>query len=108
MDTWKAAKGRTQRVLAVIAFALAAAVVMALLSWHQGDERRALAALPAGERAAIYAMDLESFQSLCGRARRPDALERACREKAEFMLLFPECDQACGQLARDHLFVGPR
>ena len=108
MATWRAAKGRVQRVVAVVALALAVAAVVVLLSWHQGDERRAITALPAGERAAIYAADLESFRSLCGRAPRLDALERTCRDKAEFMLLFPECDQACQQLARDHLVVGPR
>lgn len=107
MSPWMP-KGRARRGLAVSAVALAAVAVVALLSWHQGDERRAIAALPASERATLYAGELEIFQTLCGISPRPDALERTCREKAEFMLQFPECDQACQQLARDHLFVGRR
>ena len=99
-------RGRLRRSLVISASVLAAGVTVALLGWHQGDERRAIAALPAAERAAIYGGELEIFQSLCGRSPRPDALERECRDKAEFMIQFPECDQACQQLARDHLFIG--
>jgi hypothetical protein len=49
-----------------------------------GAERRAISHLPSTERAELYRAEFESFQTLCGRQPRKDALEKRCQERAEF------------------------
>ena len=60
-----------------------------------GTERGALQALPPVDRQTIFVRELETFRALCGPARRTDALEDRCRERAGFLLEFPECGRDC-------------
>jgi hypothetical protein len=95
-------------MLRAAAILLLASGVLALWAWRQGAQRRAISDLPTDKRAELYRSELDAFRSLCGQGPRTDALERRCREKAEFLLQFPECDQGCEQLARTHLPLGRR
>ena len=85
--------------------ALLLLTIGAIVLWvrYQGEERRAVSHLPAEERSELYRRELRSFRSLCGQGPRKDALERQCKEKAEFILQFPECDRDCQLIARSHL-----
>jgi hypothetical protein len=66
--------------------------------WLEGSERRAIRNLPADERAALYERTLANVRTVCA---SPDlALHEYCREQARILLEFPECDEACRDLAR--------
>jgi hypothetical protein len=83
--------------------ALLATGAIALWLRHEVAERRAISRLPVEERAELFRREINAFQALCGRGPRTDALQAQCKEKAEFILKFPECDQSCQQLARSHM-----
>jgi hypothetical protein len=100
--------GRSRRLLVALAIVLVAAAVGAFWSWREGAERRAIARLPAAERGELYQRELDTFRTLCGQAPRRDELQPQCRERASFILEFPECDPACRQLARIHIDAGRR
>jgi cytochrome b pre-mRNA-processing protein 3 len=88
---------------------LAALVLITLWFWQTRAEPRAVARLRADERAQIYRREMENFQTLCGQGPRNDVLENRCKQRADFILQFPECDVACQQLARAHMpVVNPR
>jgi cytochrome b pre-mRNA-processing protein 3 len=70
-----------------------------LLVWIDQSEMRAIRALPADRRAALYRRTLEDLESVCGTSHASD-LDGHCREQARFILTFPECDEACTRLAR--------
>jgi hypothetical protein len=70
--------------------------------WHQHSEERAIRALPDAERKALYQRTLADLESVCARPHASN-LDDHCRDQAEFILQFPECDAACGRLARSQL-----
>jgi hypothetical protein len=58
------------------------------------------------ERHALYERTLQTLQSpSCDPAR--NGLKDYCRQQAEFIIKFPECDAACGELAKRFLLGGP-
>jgi cytochrome b pre-mRNA-processing protein 3 len=83
--------GPRARVLVVLAVIVG---TVASWLWLDGETRRGLRALPAPARQEVYRRDLEAFRSLC-RARRIPELDAECRERARFLLAFPECDARC-------------
>jgi len=82
--------------------ALALIALFGLSTWWGDRDLRALSTLPPGQRVALYQRTLENLQTVCA---GPDAgkVEAFCREQAELALRLPECDAACGRLARGHL-----
>lgn len=88
--------------LRLLLAALALIALFGLSTWWGDRDLRALGALPEGQRSALYQRTLENLQTVCagpGAAR----VEGFCREQAELALRLPECDAACGRLARGHL-----
>ena len=84
--------------------ALGALAAVAFWVWSLWSEQRAIRSLPEGERVALYERTLANLQSVCA---SPDpALADYCREQARILLEFPECDEACRELAR--LQIGRR
>ncbi len=84
----------------------AALIVLFLLGawvWTHGAERRAVRNLPLDERGALYQTTLGTLRGPCGAAHPSDGLDAFCRKQAEFILEFPECDDACMTLARARL-----
>ena len=105
----QAGEGRVRRfaarrwrgALVVLALMVLGAVVA--LQWGgAAAERRALERMPPVERAALYEKTLRGAESLCAQAGTDDALRDRCADSASFLLLFPECDNACRALARAH------
>ena len=88
----------SRRLLLWLAIALGAAGTAAYLVWAAGAERRALQGLPAEERRALYLRTVQELESAC--ANPPEALRVHCRQEAEFLSSFPECDRACQELVR--------
>jgi hypothetical protein len=74
--------------------------LVAIWVWRGGAERRAVTQMPADQRAEIYSREFENFRALCGDAPRRDVLEKQCRERGEFLLEFPECDEGCERSIR--------
>ena len=64
--------------------------------WSADADRRAIAALPDGDRQALYAHSRAELEQFC--ANPPEALRSHCRQQADFLALFPECDVACQAL----------
>lgn len=95
------ARARNMLLRAAVILAVVGAIASWL--WHRAAEPRAVRELPASERAELFSREFDAFQALCGRGPRTDALQAQCKEKAEFILEFPECDQPCEQLARSHI-----
>ncbi len=70
--------------------------------WSLGAERRAILRIPPVERHAIYENAYGEMTRLCGAGPRTDALEKRCTELIQFVVQFPECDDACQAVARSH------
>ena len=83
-------------------FAIAAAALAATLIWNLGAERRAIRNMPPAERQHAYARSLESFRSLCT-TDRAESLRSHCRQQAQMLLSFPECDGYCESLVSQEL-----
>jgi hypothetical protein len=84
--------------------ALMVALGLAYWVWLEGAQARAVAALPAAERARLFARTLEDL-TLC-RAEANDSLREHCEKQAELALTFPECTAECRALALP--WAGPR
>jgi hypothetical protein len=84
--------------------AVAAAVIAALALWtvDHGAERVAIEQLSGQERRALYQRTLHTLRSSCDPKTLPDGLRDFCREQAEFVAQFPECDEVCRALAKPH------
>jgi hypothetical protein len=78
---------------------IAAAIL--LLMWSEGSERRAIRDMPPSERQALLSRTLENLKSVCGEPE--DAMRGFCGDQARLVLEFPECDEACQNLARRQL-----
>jgi hypothetical protein len=90
------------RRASIVLVGLGIAAALVLWTCNRGEEQRTVSRLPVDERAAIYAREIAAFETLCGEQPRRDALEERCRERAAFLVKFPECDARCRALARSH------
>jgi hypothetical protein len=79
---------------------LLAAVLVAFTVWQATRLDDAVEAMPPSERRALYERTRDSLATTC---RAPaEALVPFCREQAELVLRFPECDRTCRTLAARH------
>jgi cytochrome b pre-mRNA-processing protein 3 len=63
--------------------------------WVHNSEGGALRALSPAQREALFKESWKDYRMKCPtHAERVDTPER-CRQRAEFLMLFPQCDQAC-------------
>jgi hypothetical protein len=87
-----------RRILAWLAAALGlvAAVALAVLMHTRLD--RELSDLSEPERRALYERTRETLRSSCVQAQGPEVTEY-CRQQADFIKHFPECDRECRDLA---------
>ena len=86
-------------VALVLAFAVALAATRLI---GDGAETRAVERMPDAQRRALYEQSLRSTQSLCAQAETDGALVDRCAGSAQFLLAFPECDDACKAFASAH------
>ena len=66
--------------------------------WPCGEEQRTIRELPTSDRRAFFDRTLQNLTPVC---MRPDAIHLGdfCDREAERVLLFPECDKSCQDLA---------
>lgn len=59
-----------------------------------GSDERAIAAMSPVQRAILFKETRDTFRGNCVTSPTP-ATEARCHKQAEFLLNFPECDDAC-------------
>jgi cytochrome b pre-mRNA-processing protein 3 len=85
-----ASKWRRMAVLGAIAL-----VSLGMWLWVHGSEDGAIRAMSPAQRQALYTELWEDLRQRChGPEGRLDTEER-CRQRAEYLLRFPQCDEAC-------------
>lgn len=89
---------RLHRFLIWSAVASLVLVLGGLIVLQQTRLDRELSELPATERAALYERTITTLQHACVQPSG-GTLSSYCREQAEFVEHFPECDQQCRKLA---------
>ncbi|MBK7156953.1 MAG: hypothetical protein IPH72_35195 [Sandaracinaceae bacterium] len=90
------------RIVAVVAVAL----LIGLSAWRAMRPSRAIEGLPAAERRALYDRTIESLATVC--RSHQVGLADFCRDQAELVVRFPECDATCRAVADPHLPRGSR
>jgi hypothetical protein len=82
----------------VVRGAVVGAVAVACLGvwlWVQGTEGGAVSAMSPAQREALFKEAWKDQRMRCPRtAESADTPER-CRQRAEFLLRFPQCDETC-------------
>ncbi len=71
-------------------------LLLAVVIYDLTAERRAIEKMEPQARAALYQETWKSFRTLC-QEQASLALASRCREQAQFIQSFPECDEACRQ-----------
>jgi hypothetical protein len=87
----------------LIAFA-AASLVLAVIGttyWSHRQAHADLLGIPTQERQSLYEHTLEALRTTCTRTIGED-LAQYCREQAQFVSQFPECDASCLALCRKY------
>jgi cytochrome b pre-mRNA-processing protein 3 len=82
-----------------VAAALLALAASGSWLWQLHLSQRELQELAPSDRQAFYGRTLETLTSVCVRANGPD-LGDYCREQANLIARFPECDKSCRELSR--------
>ena len=94
---------RSRKIAWVVVLCALGVVLLALWQTGRTSEPRAIRQLSVEARHALYDRTLGTLRSSCDSNTRPAGLARHCREQAEFIVQFPECDDACRALASPHL-----
>lgn len=64
---------------------------------RQTEDEREVRGMPGVERRALYQRTLETLKRTCATPPGP-TVQEYCRNQAEFIGLFDECDEACRAL----------
>ena len=91
---------RNARRIGLVVIALALAVTTLFWWARSREEEGALAGLAVDQRRLLFSRELASFHEICRNARRDARLLTRCRERAEFIVRFPECDSSCRYVAQ--------
>lgn len=94
-DGWRRALTHGFVVLLIFSF-------IGLWLWQSDRTRRAVSQLPETDRKVLFERTMQTLGTVCKEHRDTD-LDAFCREQAEAALAFPECDEACRDLARAQL-----
>jgi hypothetical protein len=70
------------------------AALAALFIYQQTEPGREVRNMPGSERRALYQRTVETLKSTCATVTGP-TLKEYCRDQAEFLALFPECEDSC-------------
>ncbi len=67
--------------------------------WNHRQASQDLITLPTLERQTLYQRTLETLESICVSATGPEIVDY-CRDQAQFIARFPECDATCEAACR--------
>ena len=90
---------KQRRWLVGIAAFVAGVSIAIFWIWRQPAEPAALRRMAPDDRATLFQRTYDATRTLCDAARTDDALHERCASWAEFLLDFPECDDACREFA---------
>ena len=97
-------EGSTERGAWIVLVALVSLLAVPLTFYLVGERgaQRSLADLAPSDRTAVFRRAFEDVRVTCRLpgAAADGALRDWCRSTASFVMLFPECDGACGRTAR--------
>lgn len=82
-----------------VAAVLVALLVLTMLDWKAGRERRALDKLPEPARKTLFDRTLENVEAICFSPQRHQFSDY-CRTEVSFLRNFPECDTDCRSRVR--------
>ena len=91
-------------VILVVGIVLVAMVAVGLW-WTSRSDQRAIARLPAVQRAELFRRTYGAARAECA---ANTGLRSECRSQAELLLNFPECDRVCRDFARAQLSAPAR
>ncbi|MCY1017974.1 hypothetical protein [Pyxidicoccus sp. MSG2] len=87
-----------KRVRQVVVLSVVLLVLGAVWLYLQGGENRALNAMSPAQRAALFQETRDSIRLMClSDAGVKKAFQGRCAKQADFLVRFPECDEACKQ-----------
>jgi hypothetical protein len=98
---------RRHRLIWIVLVVLALVAATFAYIWAQGQEGRALRALPEAERHGLYLRTMENLRTICDPAPGR-SLRDFCRTQAELAVQFPECDEPCREISRRQLSLPRR
>jgi hypothetical protein len=84
------------------AIALTAATVVLLHRREYQAEHDAVVRMAPENRRAMFDDTRKSAELICAQARAEAGLADRCIETTQFLLAFPECDEACVAFVRLH------
>jgi hypothetical protein len=76
-------------------------------AWMATEQDRAIRAMSPDDRLAFYQRTLQNLQSVCA-GQFDGRLQKFCREQAQLVVRFPECDEQCDDLAQHLLSPATR
>jgi len=77
-------------VVGVVAFAS-----LGVWVWVQNTKGGAVLAMAPAQREALFKETWKAQRMRCSKAGEPVDTAEQCQQRAEFLLLFPQCDEAC-------------
>jgi hypothetical protein len=93
---------RSKRRWLVMAAAFVALAIVVVWLWRGKGEAGAVRRMPPDERAQLFQETYAATRTVCEAARTDDALDERCASWADFLLDFPECDEACRAFAKPY------
>jgi cytochrome b pre-mRNA-processing protein 3 len=85
-------EGRLRRVLVIGGVLL---VSVGVWMWVHGSEGGALRAMSPAQREAFYQETWAAQRAKCLTDAGPTEPASRCRQRAQYLLQFPQCDEAC-------------
>ena len=85
---------RRIKIIEVVLVALFIAIVAGFLLRRRAPEEKTIDSMSESERRAIYDKEIAAFRALCIEGPGSEIPGR-CRDRAEFLRQFPECDESC-------------
>jgi cytochrome b pre-mRNA-processing protein 3 len=70
-------------------------VTVGVFLWVQGTEGGGLRAMSPAQREAFYQEAWRAQRAKCLTPDGPRDSESRCRQRAQYLLQFPQCDEAC-------------
>jgi cytochrome b pre-mRNA-processing protein 3 len=70
-------------------------VLIGVWVWVLGSEGGSIRAMSPAQREALYQEAWADQRAKCLGGDGPRDTEGRCRQRADFLLLFPQCDEAC-------------
>jgi cytochrome b pre-mRNA-processing protein 3 len=85
-----------------ILIGVAVVAALGLVAWLSGSQNTAAGPLREPEGGALYERTLGTLSRFCDPKRDLKGIDEFCRQQADFIIRFPQCDAACRALAAPH------